>query len=278
MSFYQKLCLKLNNKLTKAELSLLPRSYQILGKILLLKLKPELYQHKKEIGKAIMDILPYLQSVCLIKEISENTRKPAVEVIAGSGTETVHREYGCKFAMDVSQVMFSKGNKNERNRLVQKVKERETIVDMFAGIGYWSVILAKNKQVKVYAIDINPVAIRYLKKNIELNKLSAKITVLKGNCIDFANLLSGKADRIIVGYLFETEKFLPAALQMAKKNCIIHMHRNIEAEKIEELKKKIIRIGEQNNAKIKVLETRKVKSYAPRILHIAADLQVCKNS
>ncbi len=281
MSFYQKLCQKMKGKIPESKIKYLPRSYQIIGRILLLKLKPEICKYKKQIGSAIMEILPYLQSVCLLKQIDENIRKPKVEIIAGSGTETIHKEHGCKFIIDVSKTMFSKGNKNEKAIVFEKVKDGETIIDMFAGIGYWSILLAK-KNVKIYAIDINPNAIKYLRKNIELNKVSDKIQVLKGNCVSFAGMLSGKADRIIMGYIFNTEYFLPAALKMAGKKCIIHFHRNIEIEKIDYLKNLILNIGKQNNVKIKILSIRKIKSYAPRIWHIAMDLEIkktpCKSS
>nr|MBA4405230.1 class I SAM-dependent methyltransferase family protein [Nanoarchaeum sp.] len=277
MSFYTKLKNKLSKKLNEKELKTLPHGYQIIGKILLIKLKPGLLKHKKIIGETILGLFPYIHTVCLIKEISNVERKPKIEIIAGCkrSTQTLHKEHGCQFLLDVSKIMWSQGNKEERIRLVKLVKPKETIVDMFAGIGYFSIFIAKHsKPRKIYAIDINPDAIEYLRKNIWLNNVENKIEVLQGDCRKFANLLENTADRIIMGYLFKTEKFLPYALKIAKNNAIIHFHRTVKQEEIEKIKKKVIKIGDKNKVKIKVLKTVKVKSYAPKILHIVLDLKV----
>jgi tRNA wybutosine-synthesizing protein 2 len=280
MSFYTKLKNKLKNKINEKELDALPHGYQIVGKILLIKLKQNLLKHKKIIGEAILDLFPYIHTVCLIKEINNVERKPKVEVIAGckKSTQTLHKEHGCQFLIDVSKIMWSQGNKEERIRLTKLVKRGEVIVDMFCGIGYFSVFIAKySKPKKIYAIDINPEAIEYLRKNVWLNGVEGKIEILQGDCRKFANLLENTADRIIMGYLFETEKFLPYAFKIAKNSCVIHFHRTVKQEEIEKLKKKIVNIGKKNNYKIKILKVIKVKSYAPKIWHVVLDLKIDKN-
>lgn len=279
MSFYINLRKNLENKLTEKELDPLPRSYQIVGKILLLKLKPELLKHRKLVGAAIMETLPYIKTVCLQNHISDIERKPKIEVIAGENSfKTLHRENGCLFEIDVSKSMFSKGNKAEKMRLASLIKPGETIIDMFAGIGYWTIPIAKmTKARKVFAIDINGEAADFLEKNVFLNNVSMKVDILKGDCKNFADLLENTADRIIMGYIFETEKFLPAALMMAKDGCTIHFHRNIEMEKIEILKKKIAEIAEKSGCEIEFIHIVKVKSYAPKIWHVVMDLKVSKH-
>jgi tRNA wybutosine-synthesizing protein 2 len=277
MSFYTKL--KSNLKLNKKESNALPHGYQIIGKILLIKLKPELLKHKKEIGETILKLFPYIHTVCLIKEIKNVERKPKVEAIAGCkrSMQTIHHERGCQFLIDVSKLMWSQGNKEERVRITTLVKHNETIVDMFAGIGYFSIFIAKySNPKKIYAIDINPEAIEYLRKNTWLNEIESKIEILQGDCRKFANLLENTANRIIMGYLFETEKFLPYALKIAKNNCVIHFHRTVKIEEIEKIKQKIIKIGKKNKCRIKISKVIKVKSYAPKVLHVVFDLKVKK--
>jgi tRNA wybutosine-synthesizing protein 2 len=279
MSFYTKLNSKLNSKLDDEQLKNLPHGYQIIGRILLIKLKPKLLKHKKIIGENILSLFPYIHTVCLIKEISSVERKPKVEIIAGckKSTQTLHKEHGCQFLLDVSKIMWSQGNKEERIRLVKLVKPKETVVDMFAGIGYFSIFIAKySSPRKIYTIDINPEAIEYLRKNVWLNGVENKIEILQGDCRKFANLLENIADRIIMGYLFETEKFLPYALKIAKNNAYVHLHRTVKQEEIEKIKKKIVEIGKKNKCKIKILNANKVKSYAPKIWHVVFDLKVLK--
>jgi len=189
----------------------------------------------------------------------------------------LHKEHGCQFLIDVSKVMWSQGNKEERMRLTKQVKPNETIVDMFAGIGYFSIFIAKYcKPKEIYAIDINPEALEFLRKNVWLNDVESRIEILQGDCRKFSNLLESTADRIIMGYLFNTEKFLPYALKIAKNNAFIHLHRIVKVEEIEKLKKKIIGIGNKNKVNVKILRVNKVKSYAPKILHVVLDLRVTK--
>lgn len=277
MSFYQKLSQNLKGILVKKELELLPRSYQIIGKILLIKLKPELLKQKKLIGKEILKLLPYVHSIALQKEIKGAVRKPKIEIIAGcKRTQTLHKEHGCKFLIDINKIMWSKGNKEEKKRLFKQVKHGEVVVDMFSGLGYFSIILAKKAR-KIYAIDINPEAIKYLGKNVWLNKCENKIEILKGECRKFAPLLKNRADRIIMGYIYETEKFLPAALKIAKNKSIIHFHRTVKIDEIEKLKQEIVKIARKSNCKIKFLLCKKVKSYAPNIWHVVLDLKVIKS-
>lgn len=278
MSFYLKLREKLKDNLNENELNLLPRSYQIVGKILLLKLKPELLKHRKLVGAAIMEILPYIQTVCLQKQISDIERKPEVEVIAGEKSFiTLHKEGGCLFEIDISKSMFSKGNKAEKMRLASLIKPGETVIDMFAGIGYWTIPVAKaTKAKKAFAIDINGEAADFLWKNVCLNNVSMKVDILKGDCRNFPYLLENTADRIIMGYIFETEKFLPAALKMAKDGCMIHFHRNVEMEKVGDVKKLVAEIAKNNGCEIQVVTAVKVKSYAPKIWHVVMDLRVRK--
>ena len=268
MSFYNKLRLKLGKKLTEKQLDELPRSYQIIGKILLLKLKPRLYRKRNIIGKVVLEILPSVHSVFLQKAIIDIERKPKIELLAGcKETQTLHKEHGCRFLLDVGKIMWSKGNKAEKMRLVKLVRPGETVVDMFAGVGYWSILIAKHtKARKIYSIDINPGALKYLEKNRWLNGVEDKVEVLKGDCRKFARPLKNTADRVIIGY-FGSRDFLPAALKIAKKSAVIHYHDTVKAEELGKLRQYM------RNKGLKVQKTTVVKTYAPNIVHVVLDLK-----
>ncbi|MFH1229129.1 MAG: class I SAM-dependent methyltransferase family protein [Candidatus Aenigmatarchaeota archaeon] len=278
MSFYAKLKDQLEDNIPVKKLEELPRGYRIVGKIMLLKLRPKLVRHRKAIGKAVLELFPYIQTVCLAKVIGGVKRKPKVEVIAGcKDTRTLQREHGCQFLLDVSKIMWSQGNKEEKMRLVRMVRSNETIVDMFAGIGYFTILMARySNPKKIYAIDINPDAIEFLKKNAWLNGVESKVEILEGDCRKFAKLLEGSADRVVMGYLFNTEKFLPYALRIAKKNAFIHLHRTAKVEEIKKLKKRLVDIGKKNGCQLNIVRVKEVKSYAPKIQHVVFDIKVKK--
>ena len=100
-----------------------------------------------------------------------------MELIAGEDNPIVeHKEHEVIYRFDITKIMFSKGNINERKYLATLVRENEIIVDMFAGIGYFSLPIAKNaKPAKIYSIELNPDSFYYLVENIKINHLEEKI-------------------------------------------------------------------------------------------------------
>ncbi len=272
MAFKQKLA-----KATGLKPSIIPSSYQILGDIMLLKLPNAAQAEKNKIARGAMLLLPYVKSVCEIKEIKGELRQPSIRLLAGERTETIHTENGVKYHLDVSKIMFSKGNLNERQRLIKKVKHNETVVDMFAGIGYFSLPIAKHtKAKKIVAIEKNLDAFRFLKNNIQLNNL-ANVQTIWGDCRDFAKSVTNFADRIIMGYFPDTEEFLPHAVRIANNNAIVHFHNIYSAKDL--WKKPLKQIKEacgQQSCRFEVLEKRKVKSYKPNVFHVVVDFKIIK--
>lgn len=270
MAFKQKLA-----KASGIKESKLPSSYQIVGDVMLLKLPKLTPAQKQKAAQAIIQMLPYIKTVCEIKEISGELREPTVSILAGSSTATVHKENDILYKIDVSKLMFSKGNLYERKRILGQVKEGETIIDMFAGIGYFSLPLAKlTKAKEIIAVEKNPTAYSFLTENIALNKIQ-NIIAIQGDCKIAARTFGSKADRIVMGYFPGTESFLPAAFWMAKPGCVIHFH-NIYGEK-ELWKKPLGQIEEACRAFRKectILLKKKVKSYGPRKYHAVIDFKV----
>lgn len=270
MAFKQKLA-----KSTGIPESKVPSSYQIIGDILLIKLPNLTAKQKQKIAAAIIGLLPYIRTVCEIKEIKGELREPVVSVLAGKNTLTVHKENDVLYKLDVTKVMFSKGNQNERKRLLDQIKEGETVIDMFAGIGYFTLPIAKfTKAKEIISIEKNAAAYNFLTDNILLNKIS-NIIAIQGDCITAARSFGGKADRVLMGYFPGTEQFLGAALWMAKPGCTIHYH-NVYSEK-EIWKKPLAEIEERCRAfgrTSKIILKKKVKSYGPRKWHVVVDFTV----
>jgi len=205
--------------------------------------------------------------------VSGVLRRPRIKVLAGNGTETVHRESGCLYKLDVTRLMFSKGNVKERHRPARLVRSGEVVVDMFAGIGYFSIPLAKAcPGCRVYSIELNPDAVCYLKENVKLNNVK-NITVIEGDCRSVS--VPEKADRVIMGYLPDTEKFLSAAFGFLKPAGIIHFHNTcMENELWSKPLESLRRAAEKAGYKLrKILYKGKVKQYAPRVWHVVIDAE-----
>lgn len=266
MPFRQKLA-----EITRIEEGLLPSSYQIIGHVLLIKfMHIRKLGEKKKVAAAILELLPYVKTVCEIVKVESEFRTPKLRKLAGNGTITVHKEHGISYKLDAAKIMFSKGNLFERQRLAGVAKPHETVVDMFAGIGYFSLGLASHVR-KIYAIEKNPIAYGYLQNNIKLNK-AINIEAILGDNRKVA--LDRVADRVVMGYFPHTEKFLPAALTMLKSKGIIHFH-NVYKEA--ELWHKPMSHLDRMGVNYKILGKKKVKSVAPRTYHVVLDVLIDKH-
>jgi tRNA wybutosine-synthesizing protein 2 len=250
----------------------LPHKWELLGDVLLLRLPAELIPYKSEIGETYAKHL-HARTVCQeTGGISGAHRTPQVEVIFGEGTETVHKENGVLYKLDVARVMFSSGNMEEKRRMASLDCRGEIIADMFAGIGYFSLPLALHaKAERVVACEINPVAFGYLVDNITLNHVEAVVQPFLGDNRD----LPGEhwADRVLMGYVGTTDQFLPKAFELVKSGGVIHYHEICPVDEFPDgpLKRIAQSAGE---ARTEVLRQGEVKSYAPAISHYVVDFRV----
>jgi len=213
-----------------------------------------------------------VKTVVKIERIKGRIRRPEVKVLAGADTENNTQENKCLFKLDVATIMWSKGNTYERMRIPRLIEDGETIVDMFAGIGYFSIPIAVHANPKkVYAIEINPKAYHYLKENMKLNKVQDKIRPILGDSRIIAPKLS--ADRVLMGYVVNTHHYLDAALKCLKEGGILHYHETAP-EKIK-FKRPIKRVKKAAKPReVKILNKRIIKKYSPGVWHVVIDAKI----
>jgi tRNA (guanine37-N1)-methyltransferase len=201
-------------------ISSLPRSLDIVGDIAIAELPPELELYSAEIGQGILQVNPNVRLVLnKTSEVAGVHRTRGLQILAGSGgMETVHREFGCSYSVDVGTVYFNPRLGHERRRVAEQVMPHDVVVDMFAGVGPYSILIAKlHPQAKVYALDINPSAVRYLKENVLGNGVTDRVIPLQGDTRTLAETsLHGTADRVIMNLPSSAEDFLDAASHILK--------------------------------------------------------------
>ncbi|MEM3760367.1 MAG: class I SAM-dependent methyltransferase family protein, partial [Candidatus Bathyarchaeia archaeon] len=260
----------LENKLPPHLLASLPRAIDFVGDIAIIEIPPELEAHKALIGEAILKAHKKVQTV-LAKAgaVSGTYRLREFSVIAGkSKTETIHKEYGCQFYVDISKAYFSPRLSYEHNRVASLVKDNETVIDMFSGVGPFAILIAKtHENVKVYAIDINPYAIEFLQKNIRLNRVEGKIHPILGDAKEVVEeKLSGIADRVIMNLPEKAIEFVDVACKAIKPTGgIIHFYTFVSgSDSLENLKLKLIGTVENCGRKVdEILFSRFVRATAP---------------
>ncbi|MDD1653921.1 MAG: SAM-dependent methyltransferase [Methanomicrobiales archaeon] len=203
------------------------------------------------------------RAVIWVKGTAGPARIPETEVLYGSPGEVMHREHGCSFVLDPLLVMYAQGNLQERGRMAGAVAgtgKDEWIADMFAGIGYFTVPMAV-QGARVHAMEINPVAFRYLGRNVEGNRVADRVRAEEGDCRD---LLSGTYDRIVMGH-FDALEYLPDALAHAHAGTVLHLH-SLGARE-DQITAAASRAGFRAE-----ITTRRVKKYAPNTWHMVQDV------
>jgi tRNA wybutosine-synthesizing protein 2 len=240
-----------------------PKHWEILGDVAVLKMDRS--DEEQRLGQIYAEILG-VKTVVVDEGISGIKRRPSVRKIYGDGTETVTRENGIIYRLDVTKVMFSSGNKKERMRMGSVVREEERILDMFAGIGYFSVPMGKIAE--VFSCEVNEDAFHYLRENIRLNKASVKPFL--GDNRDVVPNLNTKFDRIVMGYLKDTYEFLPTALSALKDVGTIHYHEAFRDK--EDALTRVKSICEGCGRDIRAIRENRIKSIAPRVEHYVFDL------
>jgi tRNA wybutosine-synthesizing protein 2 len=259
----------LKNKIPKELHEHIPRAYKILGEIIVLKIPEEISSYSSEIGEALLEIHPNCKAVWRDFGKFGALRKPKLEFIAGKQvTETIKLENGCYFKFDVTRVMFSLGNQYEKLRVAKLVGRGEVVIDMFAGIGYFCIPIAKySDAARIYAIEINPDSYRYLLENLRLNSVDNVVPILGDSKFVTPE---GIANRVIMGHI-NCHDFLEVAINALDERGFIHYHEAvplaIKNRPVERLKKVAMRLGK----KVDVLGFRKVKNYSPGVIHAVVD-------
>lgn len=214
-------------------------------------------------GAEIEEIQAWINptGILWIRSYQGPERIPVVTVMAGKSGEVCHRELGVSYFLDPAQVMFSQGNRSEKERLMRMTKEGERVADMFAGIGYFTLPVARSGG-RVHAMEINPVAFRYLEKNTAANRLEDRVTTGCGDCRD---LLSGTYDRVIMGH-FESPLMLGHAVSHTRPGGMIHLHSTGNRPPLLP--------REFHDAGCKVETMRRVKKVGPHRWHYVLDVRV----
>jgi len=257
------------------EAAMLPDRWERLGRVLLLRVPEGLGTREAEMAGLYARVLGVGAVLSEEGPVTGIERRPSVRLLWGEGTTTVHREHGVEYGFDAARQMFSKGNVGERLRMGRTVRDGETVVDMFAGIGYFTLPMAVlGSPCRVHAVEIDPEAHAFLVSNVARNGVEGVVRPILGDCREAAP--RGVADRVVMGYVGGTEDFLEAAMEvLAPGGGVVHLHEKYGIEEVPD--RPMAAVGAAAAAagrEARLLGWREVKSYAPAIVHAVVDVEV----
>ena len=271
----------LEGVLTQTEASELYSAFDQIGDIIIVRIPDSLLSKKKVIGQALLDAVHPARSVFYqSSDVSGDFRTRNLEVIAGEdNTETEYREYGCRFKVDVEKVFFSPRLSTERKRIADLVQDGEILINMFGGVGMFSIVAAKMKNCTVYNIDLNPYAAKLCEENIKLNKkLKGKIISINGDAAQVVKeQLQNKGDRTLMLLPERSDEFLDSAILATKSGGIIHYYSHQHSDKRQD----VIEISKQHYLQVspvksQIIGGRMVRAVGPRYYQTVVDIKITK--
>jgi len=270
----------LTHVLSEKENKDLISAFDQIGDIIIVRIPDTLLSKKKIIGETLLKEVKTVRSVYYqTSDVEGDFRTRNVEIIAGeNNTETEYKEFGCKFIVDIEKAFFSPRLSTERERISNLIQEGEIVTNMFAGIGMFSIMLAKKKRCIVYSLDINPIASKLCEKNIELNKLVGKIISINGDASKIIKeQLKNKSDRTLMLLPERSDEFLESAISTTKNGGIIHYYSHIHADK----KAEAGRLSEEHYLQVtpvksEIISSKIVRAVGPRYYQTVVDVRISK--
>lgn len=269
----------LKSLLSSKELDFVPRSFDVVGDILIFADFPdELVKKEEKIAKTILDNFPNIKVVAKkTKHYGGKFRTPTLKIIGGEKRkETTHKENGIFLKLHVENVYFSPRLSTERKRVQSLVKKGESVLVLFSGCGPYTIAIAKNTSCKeVLGIEINPKAHEYALINSEKNKTEKKITLFQGDVTKILPTIKRKFDRVLMPLPKEADKHLGLALSKIKKGGVVHLYTfGDEAEIKNSLNIELKTACKSEGKECKIMNIVRCGQYSPGQFRICIDFVV----
>ena len=258
--------------LSAAEIERAPSSWAAIGDVILADFGD--CERRNEVGAALLDLHGGAHTVLDRQGITGEHREPDVGVVVGRGeTATVHVEHGTEYALDLRDVMFSPGNAAERVRTGEAVASDETVLDMFAGIGYFALPAAR-AGATVLAVERNPASFRFLVENARRNGVADSVLPILSDCRDVLARRDVAADRVLMGH-YDAESYVGPALDALAPGGVVHLHATTPADDPFARPATALRdAAAERGRSVSVTDRRVVKSYSPGVEHVVVCARV----
>lgn len=272
---HEEVVARLEGRLPAGLADLVPPKWEQHGDVLVLRLPDPLLPHGPAVAQAYAEVLGLRTVIHDPAGVGGELREMQGVLLWGGDPVALHVENGVKYRFDASRIMFSSGNLAERMRVGRLPARGETVVDMFAGIGYFTLPLAVHARPRrIHALEKNPLSHQYLVENVRLNGVEGVVEPWLGDNRGFP--LEGLADRVLMGYFPGTQAFLPKALRLLRpEGGLLHYHNTAHARTwTEELTRQVLDAASAHGGRAEVVEARVVKTHSPGVVHAVLTVRV----
>jgi tRNA (guanine37-N1)-methyltransferase len=251
------------------------RAFDFFGNVALVKFKGDF--SKKDKIKFAQKLLKNNAIRTVLEKsgkFSGRLRKQKTKHVAGEKTkEVLYKENGCVFRFNIDDSYFSPRLGNERKEVARKIKKKDEVLVLFAGVAPYSIVIAKlAKPKKVVSNEINRKANWYAKLNLELNKVKDKVELISGDAKKLK--LGQKFDVIVMPRPRLKESFLDVAFKHSKKGTRIFYYDFCKVDEIAKIVEKIQKEAKRARKKIKILKKKSAGELAPYKIRLRVDLKV----
>jgi len=216
---------------------------------------------------------PVRTVIAPVSDVEGEFRTRRFRHVAGERrTATIHREHGLRYRVDLEKAYFTPRLGTERLRIASLVRPGEVVMDMFAGVGPFSLLIAKTGA-RVIAIDKNPAAVSLLRENARMNKVE-EIEILEGDAAILASRYENKADHVIMNLPQTASQFLVPAMRAARSGGMVHYYTIAPEDDLYGDEALIKRAAADLGSSAEILARGVVRSYAPRRYNVVIDFLV----
>lgn len=246
------------------------------GDIAIVRLAEARAAQKRRIAEAILVETKAVK--CVFEQqggIEGDFRLRKLRYLAGEDrTLTVHRENGCAYKVDVARCYFSPRLATERLKVAEATERNEAVLNMFAGVGPFSILIARKRMAKVVSCELSGYACELHEENNRANKVERLVRVVNADAMDLPKLVKRKFDRILMPHPSQADRFLQVALSMAKRGATVHYYRHVlgrnDEEAAESIRGELAEVLPEGTS----YEIRRVREVGPRWVEMAADIRL----
>lgn len=260
--------------LSEAEASTVQTGIDVIGDLAIVKFAKVSDTVKRRVGETILREMRSVRGVFEQEGgIEGEYRLRRLRLVAGeSRTVTIHRENQCSFKVDIARVYYSPRLSTERLRVATMVSQDESVLNMFAGVGPFSITIARRRKARVTSCEANRYAYELHLENNKLNKVAERIRTMNVDAATLPSELSDKFDRILMPHPSRADKYLRTALDLLADKGVIHYYRHVAGMNFEEAKASLLNelagIGGRSS-----VDVRRVREVGPRWLELVADIR-----